>query len=234
MKLSIIELSFYLLVVGTKAASLHGGGMELSSDVGGASMASISIGDLVSGGNLRRKVAGNWNSLSRGNSRKLSSASEDSNSRRYPPTPAPTMNQNPPGPPPTTPTGRPTTNRPTPSPTMRPNPAPTGRPTTPGPSPGPTRRPTTPPPTPSPTPHPTLAPQGCSMEFYTLEDVAQRSSANSCWYILYGVVYDFTTYVDQHQGGRGTVLAGCGRDATSLYSIEPTHNRNLLQRGGFS
>ena len=70
------------------------------------------------------------------------------------------------------------------------------------------------------------------MEFYTLADVAQHPDANSCWYVLYGVVYDFTSYISQHEGGRGTVLAGCGRDATSLYQSENGHTRNLLQRGG--
>ena len=72
------------------------------------------------------------------------------------------------------------------------------------------------------------------MEFYTLEDVAQHPNANSCWYILYGVVFDFTTYIDRHPGGRGTALAGCGRDSTILYSSNSNHNRNLLATGGFS
>lgn len=136
------------------------------------------------------------------------------------------------------PTNRPTTPRPTepeatPFPTIRPTTAPPTRMPTPPPTqtPPPTRPPT-PGPTPPPTPPPTVAPQGCPMEFYTLADVAQHGNAASCWYILYGVVYDFTSYINRHPGGRGTALQGCGIDATTIYSREKKHTRQLLQKDG--
>jgi len=107
----------------------------------------------------------------------------------------------------------------TPKPTMAPSPAPTTRPT--------------PNPTVSPTPAPTVAP-GCEMEFYTLSDVAQHSDETSCWYALYGVVYDFTWYIDQHKGGRGTILAECGTDATTAFVQEKKHDADLLMKKGFA
>jgi len=72
------------------------------------------------------------------------------------------------------------------------------------------------------------------MEFYTLANVAQHPDANSCWYVLYGVVYDFTNYIDDHKGGRGTILAECGTDATVPYEKEKKHDVSLLIKKGFS
>ena len=72
------------------------------------------------------------------------------------------------------------------------------------------------------------------MEFYTLADVARHPDANSCWYVLYGVVYDFTNYIDDHKGGRGTILAECGTDATIPYEAEKKHDVQLLIKKGFS
>jgi len=122
--------------------------------------------------------------------------------------------------------------------------APTRAPITPKPtvSPQPTRNPTLQPSqspsepeaTKSPTATPTASPTGCPMQFYTLTDVAQHPDANSCWYVLYGVVYDFTDYIDDHKGGRGTILAECGTDATVPYEQEKKHDVSLLIKKGFS
>ncbi|KAL3917744.1 MAG: hypothetical protein SGILL_004570 [Bacillariaceae sp.] len=111
----------------------------------------------------------------------------------------------------------------TPSPTPMPV---TPPPTEPDATPFPTATPVTPPPT-------TSAPTGCPMEFYTLQDVAQHPDEVSCWYVLYGVVYDFTSYVDDHKGGRGTILAECGTDATVPYELEKKHDVDLLIKKSF-
>ena len=72
------------------------------------------------------------------------------------------------------------------------------------------------------------------MERYTVADLAQHNDETSCWYGLYGVVYDFTTYIDDHKGGRGTILADCGTDATVNFELEKKHDVDLLIKKGFS
>ncbi|CAJ1939031.1 unnamed protein product [Cylindrotheca closterium] len=115
-------------------------------------------------------------------------------------------------------------------PTLRPTMAPTER----GATRSPTSRPTTAPPTQRPTTAPPTELWGCPMEFYTVQDVAQHPDANSCWYALYGVIYDLTGYIDDHKGGRGTILADCGKDATVQFVAEKKHDVSLLIKKGFS
>lgn len=52
---------------------------------------------------------------------------------------------------------------------------------------------------------------------YTSGEVAQHSSESSCWSIIEGSVYDLTSYVPRHPGGKREILNICGRDGTSLF-----------------
>jgi len=129
------------------------------------------------------------------------------------------------------PTYIPTTTTPTSGPTTAEivsTSAPTLTPTTVAPT---TKSPTTLEPTLNPT---TAAPVGCSMEFYTPTDLAQHSDQESCWYGLYGVVYDLTWYIDQHKGGRGTILVFSGTDATTSFASQKKHDVDLLDKKGFA
>jgi len=76
--------------------------------------------------------------------------------------------------------------------------------------------------------------EGCQMQRYTLAEVAEHSDDTSCWYSLYGVIYDFTDYMDLHPGGSGTILMACGTVATELFESIDKHNVDLLLNGGFS
>lgn len=49
---------------------------------------------------------------------------------------------------------------------------------------------------------------------YTLEDVAQHSTLESCWMAVEGKVYDFTGYVPQHPTPPTVLEPWCGREAT--------------------
>ncbi|MCA9371483.1 cytochrome b5 domain-containing protein [Candidatus Woesebacteria bacterium] len=53
---------------------------------------------------------------------------------------------------------------------------------------------------------------------YTLSQVAQHNSANDCWFVISGKVYDVTSYIAQgmHPGGP-SILEGCGTDATAMF-----------------
>lgn len=77
---------------------------------------------------------------------------------------------------------------------------------------------------------PTSQPEGCPVQIYTVEDVAAHFDQFDCWYILYGVVYDFTTYVDEHPGGARRVFEHCGTDATVPYAAEKKHDQDLLAK----
>ncbi len=63
----------------------------------------------------------------------------------------------------------------------------------------------------TPTPTPTT-PQG-----YTKADVALHATEQSCWSIVNGSVYDLTSYVPKHPGGKKNILKICGKDGTSLF-----------------
>jgi cytochrome b involved in lipid metabolism len=136
------------------------------------------------------------------------------------------------------PSRAPTTPNPTPTGTFEPTWEPTGTPTV-QPT---TLEPTTGTPTSAPTWQPTDTPTteaptmgaACAMEFYTTADLAQHADEDSCWYGLYGVVYDLTWYIDDHKGGRGTILMECGTDATVPFENEKKHDVDLLIKKGFA
>ncbi len=51
-------------------------------------------------------------------------------------------------------------------------------------------------------------------EGYTWREVRKHNTAKSLWMVVHGRVYDITTWVDKHPGGREQLLLYAGRDAT--------------------
>ena len=47
--------------------------------------------------------------------------------------------------------------------------------------------------------------------------VATHNNANSCWSAIDGSVYDLTSYIPKHPGGKSEILAICGKDGSSLF-----------------
>eukprot|EP00184_Porphyridium_aerugineum_P002639 CAMPEP_0184694374 /NCGR_PEP_ID=MMETSP0313-20130426/2367_1 /TAXON_ID=2792 /ORGANISM="Porphyridium aerugineum, Strain SAG 1380-2" /LENGTH=605 /DNA_ID=CAMNT_0027152665 /DNA_START=67 /DNA_END=1884 /DNA_ORIENTATION=+ len=61
---------------------------------------------------------------------------------------------------------------------------------------------------------------------YTWEQVAQHNTEKSAWISIRGKVYDVTSFLDSHPGGREMLLLCCGRDATDLFiSYHPFTNK---------
>jgi cytochrome b involved in lipid metabolism len=63
----------------------------------------------------------------------------------------------------------------------------------------------------------------------TAAEVASHNSAQSCWFIISGKVYDVTTYPSLHPGGAARILAYCGQDATQAFATkggQGTHSQN--------
>ncbi|MDO4244072.1 MAG: cytochrome b5-like heme/steroid binding domain-containing protein [Actinomyces sp.] len=55
---------------------------------------------------------------------------------------------------------------------------------------------------------------------YTMEEVAQHASSESCWAVVNGNVYDLTDWISQHPGGQGAITGMCGTDATAAFEGE--------------
>jgi L-lactate dehydrogenase (cytochrome) len=57
--------------------------------------------------------------------------------------------------------------------------------------------------------------------------VSSHRSADSCWVILYGKVYDVTSFLSDHPGGSNIILQLAGTDATAEY--DPIHPPGTLE-----
>lgn len=54
----------------------------------------------------------------------------------------------------------------------------------------------------------------------TLAEVAQHASAESCWMVINGQVYDLTTYLPEHPTQPSVILPWCGQEATEAYQTK--------------
>ncbi|KAG2489120.1 hypothetical protein HYH03_012346 [Edaphochlamys debaryana] len=70
-----------------------------------------------------------------------------------------------------------------------------------------------------PVPPPVAAAAGASgRAVYTMEEVAQHASEESCWFVHEGKVYDATPYLGDHPGGAESILISAGMDATDEFN----------------
>ncbi|KAH7117979.1 FMN-dependent dehydrogenase-domain-containing protein [Dendryphion nanum] len=58
-------------------------------------------------------------------------------------------------------------------------------------------------------------------------EVAKHNTAESCWVVLYGNVYDVTDFIPEHPGGAKVILQLAGTDATEEY--DPIHPPGILE-----
>lgn len=63
---------------------------------------------------------------------------------------------------------------------------------------------------------------------YTAEEVAQHNKADDCWVIVKNVVMDVTSFLDNHPGGRESIVKYAGQDATE--SFDMLHEDNVIAR----
>ncbi len=66
----------------------------------------------------------------------------------------------------------------------------------------------------------TEPPQAAPAKTYTLEEIAPHNSAENCWLLIAGKVYDVTSFIPGHPGGEA-ILQGCGKDATAMFTERP-------------
>lgn len=76
-------------------------------------------------------------------------------------------------------------------------------------------------PTPKPVTKPITNPTTSSGEkSYSLADISSHNSATTCWSAINANVYDLTSWVDRHPGGRLAILMICGKDGSSLFNMQ--------------
>lgn len=78
----------------------------------------------------------------------------------------------------------------------------------------------TPPPTPSvkPSPAPTKA-------TYTMAQVASANTQQKCWTVVGGTVYDLTSFISKHPGGKSEIMSICGKDGTATFKEQHGDDR---------
>ncbi len=52
---------------------------------------------------------------------------------------------------------------------------------------------------------------------YTMAQVAAHAGASSCWTAIGGKVYDLTSWISKHPGGKSAILRLCGVDGTAAF-----------------
>ncbi|EGV62467.1 Cytochrome b5 [Yamadazyma tenuis] len=55
------------------------------------------------------------------------------------------------------------------------------------------------------------------LKIYTIDEVAEHKSADDLWMVYNGLVYDCSSFLDEHPGGEEVVLDVAGTDATEEF-----------------
>ena len=65
---------------------------------------------------------------------------------------------------------------------------------------------------------------------YTMADVQQHNSSDSCWTAINNEVYDVTSWISQHPGGPDRIEGLCGKDGTSNFEGQHSGDSNPQSR----
>jgi cytochrome b involved in lipid metabolism len=55
---------------------------------------------------------------------------------------------------------------------------------------------------------------------YTMTEVRTHASVSSCWSVINGNVYDLTSWISRHPGGKSAIVRTCGVDGTEDFNSE--------------
>ncbi len=57
-----------------------------------------------------------------------------------------------------------------------------------------------------------------AVDTYTLAQIAEHATAESCWSAVNGMVYDLTKWIPLHPGGEAKIKALCGKDGSTSFT----------------
>lgn len=63
---------------------------------------------------------------------------------------------------------------------------------------------------------------------FTLQEIAKHNKESDCWVIIDGNVYDLTSFLDQHPGGKKAIMTFAGKDATEEFDM--LHDRKVIAK----
>jgi nitrate reductase (NAD(P)H) len=66
-----------------------------------------------------------------------------------------------------------------------------------------------------------------SKQRYTLCQVRRHCTAESCWLVAHGKVYDVTAMVKRHPGGQRSILRHAGTDSTEDFDFHSKNGRKM-------
>jgi cytochrome b involved in lipid metabolism len=64
----------------------------------------------------------------------------------------------------------------------------------------------------------TTVTQTSGIKEFTLQDVAQHASPSDCYLSINGGVYDVSSYISYHPGGRRMITSRCGTEVTNIFA----------------
>ncbi len=57
-----------------------------------------------------------------------------------------------------------------------------------------------------------------AVKSYTMAEVATHNNTASCWTAINGGVYDVTSWISKHPGGKQAIMGTCGKDASAYFN----------------
>lgn len=95
-------------------------------------------------------------------------------------------------------------------------------------------------PSPAPTSTEDSDSNGTPSDALTMDEVAKHNSADDCWSVINGEVYDLTQFASRHPGGQDAIHSLCGVDGTNAFlnqhgnQREPNQDLSRLRIGTLS
>ena len=81
---------------------------------------------------------------------------------------------------------------------------------------------------PNPAPPPVMAKSAGGSRAYTEEEIAKHNTEGDLWVVIEGKVYDLTTFLPDHPGGKKAIMLFAGKDATEEFNM--LHPPNVLKK----
>ena len=61
-----------------------------------------------------------------------------------------------------------------------------------------------------------------------MQEIEKHNKENDCWVILYDKVYDLTEFINEHPGGKDSIMLYAGKDATEAFDL--IHDESVLDK----